>query len=156
MRSVANLSESVRCVIIPLDGGAILLPNASVAEVVGYQAAMPIPSAPAWCLGRFQWRGLAVPLVAFERVIGGALLDIGHRARITVIYGLGQKAAGTPYYGLVAQGIPRLSRVLADGIQSWEDSRGHEAIAANVIVDGIKCWIPDMDAMTELVSAITP
>ncbi|MBU0499593.1 MAG: chemotaxis protein CheW [Gammaproteobacteria bacterium] len=146
--------ESVRCVIIPLDGGALLLPNASVAEVVSYQAGEAVASAPPWCLGRFQWRGVRVPLISFERFIGETLGDIGHRARIIVIYGLGEGRDKAPYFGVLAQGIPRLSRVAADGIQPAEEGNSHEAIAARVLVDGVKAWIPDVDKLTGLIETL--
>jgi len=147
---------SVRCVIIPLEGGAVLLPNTAIAEVVGYREPKPISPAPSWCLGSIQWRGVSVPLISFETVVGGLLGEIGHRARIILIYGLGEKRGKVPYYGLLAQGIPRLSRVVAEGIQPSPDGGvEHEAIAASVVVDGVAAWIPNMDVLTALMEEIS-
>ena len=52
----ATVSTDIRGVLISVTGGKMLLPNASVAEVITYSDPEPVVGAPAWLLGRARWR----------------------------------------------------------------------------------------------------
>ena len=49
----------IRGVLIGVTGAKLLLPNASVAEVITYSLPEPVPDAPSWLYGRIRWRGSA-------------------------------------------------------------------------------------------------
>lgn len=144
----------VRSTIIPLDGMELLLPNAVVAEVIDYHKPEEVPNSPNWYLGRYSWRGKLLPVVSFERIVGKTLNRVWERGRIVVLYGLGDKRRLLPYYGLVAQDLPRLSHVGASNIEADKGGISHKLIAANVVVDGGRASIPDVDAVVDVVSRI--
>jgi len=146
--------DRVRSAIIPLDGMEMLLPNALVAEVIDYHDPKKIPKAPEWYLGKFQWRGKTLPLISFERIVGTVPQNAGGRMRIVVIYGLGKRRRETPYYGVVARDLPRLSRVGVSNIQADNSGVAHKVVAASVLVDGEKAAIPDVDALGDIISAV--
>ena len=100
-------ARTVRALLVPLQGGRmLLLPNAAVAEVVTLRDLAPAPpEAPAWRLGTLPWRGLALPVVAYEALDGEAASAPG--AQVLVLNRL-EAGAGLGYYGLVAAGIPHL------------------------------------------------
>ncbi len=52
-----EVSQDIRGVLIAVTGARVLLPNATVAEVITYSPPDPIEGAPAWMLGRIRWRG---------------------------------------------------------------------------------------------------
>ena len=56
--------------LIPLLGERLIVPRASVAEVISYQAPEEMAGAPAWYLGTISWNGRDVPVVSFEGGIG--------------------------------------------------------------------------------------
>ena len=45
---MSDLPREIRGVMIPVTGGRVLLPNATVAEVITYTAPEKIEGAPAW------------------------------------------------------------------------------------------------------------
>ena len=47
--------------LIPLIDERLILPRASVAEVIGYQSLEEMAGAPAWYLGTVGWNGRSVP-----------------------------------------------------------------------------------------------
>ncbi|MEW8260599.1 MAG: chemotaxis protein CheW, partial [Candidatus Thiodiazotropha taylori] len=55
--------KEVRSVLIPLHERQILLPNATVAEVMGYQQPEYAgDELPEWFLGHLAWRGVMIPV----------------------------------------------------------------------------------------------
>ena len=154
MRSFVSKTANggVRSALIPLSEGALLLPNAVVAEVIGYRVPEPVEGAPDWFLGRVAWREKLLPVISFEKVLGRTAGEVGHRARIIIVYGLGGDGVTLPYYAILARTIPRLSQVSAVNIEEHPDDAQHDTVAAHVLVDGEEAWIPNVDALTNMIN----
>ena len=152
--SSAMTSYEVRGVLLPLQSAQLLLPNASVSEVVGYMIPDPIDGeVPEWLLGRFSWRQQSVPLVSFEGLVGLPQQEIGHRARVAICNSLNGNAE-CPYIGIVLTSIPHLVRISADNISAQDESEDlGEMVAQQVILAGEKAWIPDLDALERAMPA---
>ncbi|MGY4517052.1 chemotaxis protein CheW [Lysobacter sp. HA18] len=102
-------SADIRGVLIQVAGGRLLLPNATIAEVLSY--AEPEEGAGAdWLLGRFRWRGWQIPLVAFARMAGIGDDNPGLGTKVIVLKALGGDTR-IPFFAIVTQGFPRLVTV---------------------------------------------
>ena len=67
--------NDIRGVLVAIAGARLLLPNATIAEVLSFAPPAPIEGeAPEWLLGRIRWRGWQVPLIAFSRLAGIAVV----------------------------------------------------------------------------------
>jgi chemosensory pili system protein ChpC len=137
----------IRSVLIPLQQGQLLLPNALVAEVVGFQPPEPLADAPDWLLGQVEWRQQRVPLVSFERVMGlpAEAAGGGRRARLAICYALGGNPR-LPYIALLAHSIPRLVKVSEENVAAATELQelGPEVLR-QVEINGEPALIPDMD-----------
>ncbi|MBL3529208.1 MAG: chemotaxis protein CheW [gamma proteobacterium endosymbiont of Lamellibrachia anaximandri] len=145
------VSSEVRSVLIPLESERLLLPNAAVAEVVGYRKPEPQANLPDWLLGFIEWRQYDIPVVSFDGLLDKSIQAPGHRGRIIVTHTLNGDEE-LPYIGLVAQAIPRLVRVTSDNIlpASTDEEMG-VVIQKPVIVGGESALIPDLDELELLV-----
>lgn len=131
--------------LIPLRQGRLLLPNATVAEVIGYREPDAVAFEADWLQGKVSWQQRDLLVVDFERLMGHPDTAAGIRQRIVVCYGLNPDA-GWPLFGLVAQGIPRLLRVDREIIESASaDAAGTSATRMVVSVAGEKLLVPDLD-----------
>ena len=65
-----ELPREIRGVMVPVSNGRVLLPNATVAEVISYTKPEQVANAPAWLLGRLPWRGWRLPLFSFPMLTG--------------------------------------------------------------------------------------
>lgn len=150
-----NKTGEVRSVLIPLQQGQLLLPNALVAEVVAYQPPKPLADAPEWLLGQVEWRQQSVPLVSYERVIGqSAEAAGGRRARLAICYALGGDSR-CPYIALLAHSIPRLVRVSEGNIALAEEPQELGVqVLRQVEVNGEPALIPDLDAIEAQVNEV--
>ena len=67
--SVAQQITELSCVMLPLNGIQLLLPNVCVAEIVPWRRVKVLEDAPDWCLGLLGWRGESIPVVVFRRLV---------------------------------------------------------------------------------------
>ena len=103
-------AASVRGVLITVNQGRLLLPNASVAEVITFSDPEPVRGAPKWMLGQIRWRGWRLPLLSFSRFAGWSDEEGQIGAKVVVLKALGGNPK-LPYFAMLSQGFPRLVTV---------------------------------------------
>ena len=62
---MSETNQDIRGVLIQVAGTRLLLPNATIAEVMSFAEPDPVENAPDWLLARIRWRGWQLPVVAF-------------------------------------------------------------------------------------------
>lgn len=137
--------EAIRCMQLPLEGLQILVPNAAVAEVIGY-AEPEQPGEESGLCGAIHWRGVMVPVISVEALCGLSVAEPGPRSRIVIIYHPdGDKRI--PYLGIVLRDIPR--GYLADESRMQLLFDGHDCPyllgRADPMLDHL--MVPDLDAL---------
>jgi len=146
------MSETeIRSVLLPVTEADLLLPNASIAEIVGYSAPEPIEQAPEWLLGNILWHGWQVPVAAFAMLTEQQHSEPVEGAKICVTKSLIDNER-MPYIGLLAQGFPRLVTVTEAALTEVPESSTHIAIAGKVIIGDREAWLPDLDRIGQLVA----
>ena len=148
--------SEIRGVLLPLQQGQLLLPNAAVCEVVGYRdPESQIEGAPSWLLGQFIWRDHSVPMVSFEQLLGQEATASGHRGRVAICNTLNGNDQ-IPYIGVVLKSAPRLVRVVEDMVRQIEvpEDLG-ECVLNQVMVNDQIALIPNLDAIEYLVTELS-
>src|SRR3546814_9032226 len=84
--------QDIRGVLIQVGGARLLLPNATISEVLSYADPEPVENAPEWLLGRIRWRGWQLPLVSFSRIAGLAEEQGGLGSKVAVLKALDRKS----------------------------------------------------------------
>lgn len=138
----------IRGVLIQVAEARLLLPNATIAEVLSYADPEPVPGAPDWLLGRIRWRGWQLPLVAFSRFTGIAEEAGGLGSKVIVLKALGGDAK-RPFFAVLTQGFPRLVTVTEGALATdTEDLDIPEGVLARVRLNEDGALLPDL-AMLE-------
>ena len=102
--------RDIRGVLITVNQGRLLLPNASVAEVITFSDQEPVANAPRWMLGQIRWRGWRLPLLSFSRFAAWSDEEGQIGAKVVVLKALGGNPK-LPYFAVLSQGFPRLVTV---------------------------------------------
>lgn len=154
--SKAALVNDIRGVLIQVEGTRLLLPNATIAEVLSFAAPDPVADAPDWLLGRIRWRGWQLPLVAFSRLAGiSAEEQGGLGSKVVVLKTLGgdQKA---PYFALLTQGFPRLVTVARSAlVADAEQGDLPPAVLARLTLNEDAALLPDLGMVEAMLSEAT-
>ena len=139
------LPREIRCVLVPIGELRLLLPNATIAEVVTRSTPEPIAGAPHWLLGRIAWRGWRVPLVSFTRLAGTGEGDSELTIRVAVLKALGGDPK-LPFIAVLTQGFPRLTTLNAELIIPTHDGNAlPPGVRAHVLVRDDVAMIPDLE-----------
>lgn len=130
--------------LIPVNGKQLVLPNVAVAEIIPYIEPEAEDDVPNWYLGKVTWRNIQVPLLSFEAINEEPFLSHSRGRRIVVLNGLVDEKR-LPFCAMVSEGVPRLTRVMADEVAVDEEAETGPAEAGRVLVSGERAVIPDVD-----------
>jgi chemosensory pili system protein ChpC len=139
------LPREIRCVLVPVGNLRLLLPNATIAEVITQSKPEPVADAPDWLLGRIAWRGWRVPLVSFTKLAGTEEGDAELSVRVAVLKALGGNPR-LPFIAVLTQGFPRLTTLNAELIIPTHDGSAlPPGVRAHVLVRDDVAMIPDLE-----------
>jgi len=147
-------NDEVRGVVLQCAGEKVLLPNATVAEVMSRVQLQPAaPGAPAWIAGSLSWQGFDLPVVAFGRFVGVGNDGVVGQLKVVVLKALAGNPL-LPYYALLTESFPQLIAVPRDGLLA---DASEEIVPAGVhmrvLLGEQTALLPDLDAVEAAVLA---
>ncbi|MDZ7686690.1 MAG: chemotaxis protein CheW [Gammaproteobacteria bacterium] len=132
--------------LVPLQKSNLLVPNATVAEIIPYEPLQRVQDTPDWFLGYLGWRGVQVPVVSFEMLTvdrGSFSLVSVASANLVVMKAMGGREV-LDFIAIVAQALPKLNRITEDMLFETGEARTRTELMkvrfGNEIVS-----IPDLD-----------
>jgi chemosensory pili system protein ChpC len=148
---MASSNDEIRGVLVQVGDERLLLPNATVAEVLARVPVESVADAPGWLPGQIRWHGWEVPLVSFARLMGQGQESVVASSKIVVLKSLtGGKAM--PYFALLTQSFPRLISVPRDGLladATEEDlPRG---VQMRVLLGDEAALLPDLESIETMI-----
>ena len=145
--------QDIRGVLIQIEGARLLLPKATISEVLSSADPEPVENAPAWLLGRIRWRGWQLPLVSFARLAATAEEQGDTRSKVIILKALGGNPRA-PYFALLTQGFPRLVTVSRERLAHDADSQSGlpEVVQASVVLNDDTAWLPDLGRIEAAIS----
>lgn len=149
-------TQDIRAVLIQTETSRLLLPNATISEVLSYADPEPVDNAPGWLLGRIRWRGWRLPLLAFAQLTGQGVEQRGLGSKVVVLKSLGGEAS-LPFFALLTKGFPRLVSVSRDALFAG-DADGVEpapGVRAYVQLNDETVVIPDIDGIEQAILQAT-
>ncbi|HEX6592813.1 MAG TPA: chemotaxis protein CheW [Moraxellaceae bacterium] len=136
---------TIACLLLPMTGRQLLLPNVTVAEVVVDNEVVAAPAgSPEWRVGAVSWRGQMVPVIAFEGLNGQAVPR--ESRQIAILNGISAQR-DLPFYGIVIQGTPRLAKVKIAQLEDLDGASTGPVEFLQVRYAGDLAVIPDLDAL---------
>jgi chemosensory pili system protein ChpC len=151
---MSDSTNIIRGVLIQVAEARLLLPNATIAEVLSYADPEPVADAPDWLLGRMRWRGWQLPLVSFSRFSGIAEDRGGLGSKVIVLKALGGDTKH-PFFALLTQGFPRLVTVTEGTLVSDSNDAGvPEGVLARVRLNEDDALLPDLATLEDRISEV--
>lgn len=148
---MSDVESDIRGVLISVAGARLLLPNASVAEVITFAEPEPVGEASPWLLGRVRWRGWRLPVLSFSKLAGLAEESGALGAKVVVIKALGGNQR-LPFFALLTQGFPRLVTVSRGRLVAESGEDKPLGVLQRVMLNDDSALIPDLDTIEMLVA----
>jgi len=145
--------HEIRGVLIRAGATQLLLPNATISEVLSYSPPEAVANAPEWLLGRLRWRGWRLPLVAFPVLSGQGDERADLASKVVVLKTLGGDAR-LPFFALLTEGFPRLVTISEENLLDESDGDDDAlpfAVRARVRLNDDVALIPDIDLIEQSV-----
>ena len=128
------MSEEIKCVILKINGDELLMPNASVAEIVPIKNIINVANKPNWMLGYLDWRGHSVPLISFEAMGNVRMPSLATgTVKAAILFSIGEDN-DFPYLSILMQDAPTIVNVKAEDIISNKEEITHPAIEDKVMM----------------------
>ncbi len=148
---MSGTQTDIRGVLITVNQGRLLLPNASVAEVITFSDPEPVENAPDWLLGRIRWRGWRLPLLSFSRFAGWSQEEGQLGAKVAVLKALGGNPK-LPFFAVLSQGFPRLVTVTESMLSELHDMKELPlGIHSKVVLNDDPAVVPDLLSLELLI-----
>jgi len=144
-------NDEVRGVLIQAGAERVLLPNATVAEMMSRVPVQPVQGVPAWLVGQIAWQGWDVPLLSYARFSGHGDEPVAGNNKVVVLKALGGNPQ-MPYFALLTQTFPQLIAVPRDGLlaDASEESLP-QGVHMRVLLGEQSALLPDLDAIENAV-----
>ncbi len=137
--------DQIHALSIPTRVGSLLVPSATIAEVVNIATLTPVPLGPEWLVGAIGWRTLAVPVVSMEALFGKPAVPPGPTSKAVVFYPLN----GRPhweYFAILSSAEPRPQPVDASAVSLAASELPQSSfVAAGLKINEQSMWIPDFE-----------
>ncbi|WP_312325217.1 chemotaxis protein CheW [Stenotrophomonas sp.] len=149
-------NDEIRGVLIQAGHDRVLVPNATVAEMLAAASVSPVPDTPAWLLGQIQWQGWDVPLMSFARHAGLGEEQGVVKNKVVVLKALGGNAK-RPYFALVTPNFPQLISVPRDGLLADASEEAlPPGVHMRVLLGELSALLPDLDALETALDEALP
>lgn len=148
--------ESIKCMILTLRSENVIVPSASVAEMVSAQGAKKVNDMPNWFVAKMRWHGVDVPLVSFEAASGEGVKMVNQNTQIAMIYTASDDESRYPYIGLVVSGVPHVTQFSRDQIildaDTSTENKKHPMVARKIRINGAAVSILDIDGIETMIN----
>ena len=148
-------TQVVKCMILTLRSENVLLPSASMAEILSAQGAVAVNDVPDWYVARMRWHGVDVPLVSFEAAGGEDAKEVNQNTQIAMIYTASDDDSRYPYIGLVVSGVPHAAEFTRNQIvtdpESLLEGSNHPMVAQKTRINGAAVNILDIDGIETMI-----
>ena len=149
-----EMSEEIKCIILKINGDELLMPNASVAEIIPIKNIINVANKPAWMLGYLDWRGHSVPLVSFEAMGAVRMPSLATGSvKAAVLFSIGEDS-NFPYLSILMQDTPSVVNVKEEDIISNKEEITHPAIDDRVMMADGAYSIINLEKLESIVKEV--
>jgi chemosensory pili system protein ChpC len=143
----SQATEMLPCLLIPIQGGRMVLPNVTIAELIPFQKPSDIANTPDWIIGEINWRGTMIPVISYEEFSGFKKGPAGQDLRVAVVNSPNGMQGKMRFFGLLTQGLPSLIKLEEAAIKENTNTVLQKGQKMAVTLETGHATIPDLDML---------
>lgn len=151
---MSDADQQLKCVLMSINEGQIILPKKAVAEVVAIKNIINVANKPGWMLGYLDWRGKSIPLVSIEAMGGVRMPSLATgNVKAAVVYVVTENPS-FQFMSFLVQGTPKVVNLKPNSIVGDDEPSQHPAIEQNVLIHGEKANLLDLMKVEQMIDFI--
>lgn len=139
----------LRCILIPIGYGQLLLPSAVVAEISAYEKPKEVINKNG-VLGFIDWSDKKLPLLSVEEGLSLPTPYCVTKFQNIILYGLDT----IEFYAIRATDMPRSLIVKSENLIELERIDYHNGLIYRLQYESEEAWLPDLSYLEGIVSQI--
>jgi len=148
------MSEEIKCTILKINGDELLMPSASIAEIMPIKNIINVANKPGWMLGYLDWRGHSVPLISFETMGGVRMPSLATgNVKAAVLFSIGDDS-DFPYVSILVNDAPKSINVTKEDLVPNKEEVSHPAIDQKVMMTDGNYSIVDLEKLELIVKEV--
>ncbi|MBL4638760.1 MAG: chemotaxis protein CheW [Proteobacteria bacterium] len=141
---MANDSDFIHCVLIPLQNHFLLLPNPTIAEVIPMPKIEPAELSPNYWLGHYHWRDKVLPVIDLESMVENKTSTVSDANKLCILNGINPEAE-IEFYALPCFGAPQLIMLNEAAVQQTHDNDDSNFLHCQIKIGNNVAFIPHLD-----------
>ena len=148
------MSEEMKCTILKINGDELLMPAASIAEIMPIKNIINVANKPGWMLGYLDWRGHSVPLISFEAMGGVRMPSLATGSiKAAVLFSIGDDS-NFPYISILVNDTLTAINVTKEDLVPNKEDVTHPAIDQKVMMADGNYSIVNLEKLESIVKEI--
>ncbi len=144
---MADQKQQLECVLLPQFESNLLLPKASIAQVIESEQLDIVVDLQGAMLGKLQWRGWTVPLLSFEAVLNGSIPKYNLETNSVIVHSLIEDSV-SPYIALTVQGPPKGLEINKKNIKPVAGFVPNDFVKSKVLINAeLEAYIPELPVL---------
>lgn len=143
---------TIECVLMPQFGVNLLLPRASVVDLLDAVDMHIVVDLQGGIIGKIQWQGWTVPLISFEAASSDSIPKFNQQTKAVIIHSLAGDEIH-PYIALTVQGDPEVMALSEGDVKVMSMEKDGDFVQSKVLVHTkIEAIIPDLSLLASYTS----
>lgn len=139
------LPESIRCMLVPLRGRLLLIPNTTVVEIIQFPETTPAEHVPDYWVGYANWHSQQLPVIDLDALLDQHVANTEAVTHLCILKGI-HDSVELSLYSLPCYAPPQLISVDADTLHNIEES-SHDWLYGQFQIGSKLALIPNLDAL---------
>jgi len=146
--------QQVKCALLTINEDRLLVPNASLVEIVPIRNIINVANKPKWFLGYLDWKGNSVPLVSIETMVGVHMPSLASGdVKAVVVYAQGGDKS-LPFISFLVQGDPSIVNVFETDLETLEQTIQNPVVAYCVSLKDEQASLLDFEKLEAAVKSV--
>jgi chemosensory pili system protein ChpC len=143
---------AIECVLMPQFEVKLLLPRASVLDLLDAEDMQIVVDLQGGIIGKIQWQGWTVPLISFEAASRDAIPKFNLETKAVIIHSLADDELH-PYIALTVQGDPEVMTLTDGDVKTMAKEEDNDFVRSKVLLHTrIEAIIPDIATLVSYTS----
>mgnify|MGYP002280889343 FL=1 len=141
-----HLPDFIPCMLIPLRDRYLLVPNATIAEVMPLPSLITDNNKPPYWLGTCSWHENRLPVIDVESLIDSQSLNISDANKLCVFHGLNVNTEFRAY-SLPCCGVPQLIYINETALQYASNTDDSDYLHFKIEIGNKSAYMPNLNAI---------